>query len=391
MRTRALIPILILFSFPAGATELLGYVAFETRMFPNDGKFAGQSKDVQHSFVFEPEVFHISEDDGHIFTFKPFLRLDSVDSERTHFDIRDLSYLYQADDWELKIGISSVFWGVTESRHLVDIINQFDAIEDSDSEDKLGQSMIQYATFQDWGTLRLFYLPYARERTFPSSEGRLRNSMNVTSDEEYDTGANEWYPSFAIRYEKVHDDFDIGLSHFHGVSREPRLAMRATDLQPFYDVIDQTGIDLQYTTDAWLWKLEAINRFGHPGDAFQAATGGFEYTFYQIFDSDKDLGILAEYHYDNREATAPGTFFDDDVFLGARMTWNDADDTEILAGVVNDIENGQLLYSAEFATRVGDNWKIEADARFNSNLDLGTPENFLNKDDFVQLRVARYF
>lgn len=378
-------------SISAEANEVQGYVAVETRAFTNDAKLVEQGHNFQPSIVTEPEWYHVSDDDAHTFTFKPFLRLDSVDDERTHFDIRDLSYLYQADDWEVKAGISSVFWGVTESRHLVDIVNQYDTVEDTDEEDKLGQPMLQFSTFQDWGTLRLFYLPVSRERTFPGAKGRLRSPLVVSDNVVYESGAEEFYPSAAIRYEKVAGDFDIGLSHYHGTAREPRLVANGGALDQYYDIIDQTGLDLQYTTDAWLWKLESINRAGHSGGAFQAASGGFEYTLYQLFDSDKDLGLLTEYHFDNRQANAPTTLFDNDIFAGARLTWNDADDSALLVGMLADVAYGQLFYSVEFEKRIGNNWKIEAAARLNSNADAGTLENALNQDDFVQLRLARYF
>ena len=78
-------------------------------------------------------------------------------------------------------------------------------------------------------------------------------------------------------------------------------------------------------------------------------------------------------------------------FLASRLTWNDADDTAILAGLLLDTDHGQMGYSAEFETRVGNNWKVEAIARLNSNMDAGLPENMFNRDDFVQLRLARYF
>ena len=42
-------------------------------------------------------------------------------------------------------GVRRVFWGVAESNHLVDVINQTDAIENPDQEDKLGQPMLNLA------------------------------------------------------------------------------------------------------------------------------------------------------------------------------------------------------------------------------------------------------
>ena len=58
------------------------------------------------------------------FTFQPFIRIDQQDEERSHFDIRELAWLHVGNDWELRTGIRKVFWGVNESQHLVDIINQ---------------------------------------------------------------------------------------------------------------------------------------------------------------------------------------------------------------------------------------------------------------------------
>jgi len=54
------------------------------------------------------------------------------------------------------------FWGVTEFQHLVDIINQTDLVENIDTEDKLGQPMINLALINDWGTVDLFIMPYFR-------------------------------------------------------------------------------------------------------------------------------------------------------------------------------------------------------------------------------------
>ena len=86
-------------------------------------------------------------------------------------------------------------------------------------------------------------------------------------------------------------------------------------LLPVYDQIDQVGIDLQYTNDAWLWKLEAIARDGD-SHSFAAAVGGFEYTLYQVSESSADVGLLLEYQYDGRDEFEPVTITDNDVFVG---------------------------------------------------------------------------
>ena len=77
-------------------------------------------------------MYHEWADGKQSVSFIPFARLDQGDDERTHADIRELSWSYIARDYEWTIGFSKVYWGVTEAQHLVDIINQTDLVEDFD-------------------------------------------------------------------------------------------------------------------------------------------------------------------------------------------------------------------------------------------------------------------
>ena len=83
-------------------------------------------------------------------------------------------------------------------------------------------------------------------------------------------------------------------------------------------------------TEAWLWKLETIVRSGFQ-ETFQAAVGGFEYTFYGVRESAADVGLRMEYQYDNRSIAEPPTLTDNDLFVGTRLAFNDAQDSAILA------------------------------------------------------------
>ena len=74
-------------------------------------------------------------------------------------------------EWELRVGVDRVFWGVAESQHLVDIINQVDFVEHPDGESKLGQPMVHLTWSGDWGALELFGLSGHRARTFPGPVG----------------------------------------------------------------------------------------------------------------------------------------------------------------------------------------------------------------------------
>jgi hypothetical protein len=385
-------------AIPAAAdSEISGWVAGEVRVFPVEPAYPNQNDAVlSPSLAFQPEFVYEWNDRSDRLTVVPFARLDAHDRNRTHGDLREANWLHIGDRWDLVTGIGKVFWGVAESRHLVDIVNQTDLVEDIDGEDKLGQPMINLNLDRDWGTLSMFVLPGFRERTFPDDDARLSGPLPIDTDNAtYDSGAGDKHVDLALRWSHVVADWDIGLSHFHGTSREPRLLPGLDPggqpvLTPHYDLIDQTGLDVQLTTGAWLWKLEAIMRSGQ-GDRFFATVGGFEYTFYQVAGGNADVGVLAEYLYDGRDVTAPATLADDDVFIGTRLSLNDPQDSTLLAGAIVDRSTRATAVLVEAERRLGDNWKLELEGRLFFAVPVGDALFGIRDDDHVTLRLTRYF
>lgn len=375
------------------AVDWSGYVAAEYRSFPQSALDEEQFNHSNLSFSFEPELYHEWNDGDDSLTFVPFVRWDEHDPKRSHFDVRELVWLHVEDDWELRVGIDKVFWGVTESQHLVDVINQTDLVENLDGEQKLGQAMVALSLIKDWGTLDLYVLPSFRERTFPGKEGRFRSLPEIDDHVFYESSAKDRHVDYALRWSQMFDDWDVGISHFYGTSREPRIIPKVTPaglvLTPFYDMINQTGIDVQATLDEWLWKVELIHRSGQ-GETFNAFTGGFEYTFVGVMDSVADFGVIAEYLYDDR-GTDAATPFDNDVFVGGRLAMNDVASSEVLFGVVADVNKGTRFYSVEASRRFGDSWILSLEGRFISNVSSSDSLSSLRHDDVIQLELARHF
>jgi hypothetical protein len=383
----------------AGDWDFSASISGELRVFPNAPAFAEQDDaTLSPSLAVEPEVVYEWNEGDDRLTFVPFARWDAHDDNRSHVDLRELNWLHVGEDWDSVVGVEKVFWGVTESRHLVDIINQDDAVEDVDGEDKLGQPMLNVNLFRDWGTLSGFVLPGFRERPFHSNDARLRGAIPVDEDAaSYESGAEEYHVDFAARWAQTFDILDVGIAHFHGTSREPRMLMRMDSdgrmvMVPHYDQIDQTSLDAQLTQDAWLLKLEAITRSGQ-GDRFFATVAGFEYTLFGLFESNADLGLLAEYLYDGRdEDDAPAVITDDDIFLGARATLNDEDDTTFLIGAIVDRKDQATSVSIEAERRIGEFWKVELEGRLFINTNEDDPIlHGIRDDDVLTLRVTRYF
>ena len=394
---------------PVNLMDLVqGEVGIEGRYFGSTG-FTDYHENF--SIYFQPEIDYLTDSGDDLFEVSLFFRLDQHDSERTHFDVREALWTHVWEDWETKVGIGKVFWGVTESQHLVDIVNQTDQVEQPDLEDKLGQPMIKLGLEYDWGNLDLFLLPFFRERTFPGEDGRLTTPIPVdTSNVVYDSGAEANRTDVAVRLYGYVDDFEYALSWFSGTSREPLLSFNGDVTNPkliqIYEVIDQAGLEMQYIYEDWLLKFEGISRSGM-GSRYAAVTTGFEYTQVGIFDGDSDLGWVAEYLWDERGDQA-SSFLEHDVFIGWRWTANDVQSTTALLGGIWDLETEEAIYSLEAERRLSSNMKLELNIRMYEGRDslprdpmallqsMSQPnvDNKLaplNREDHVQLAWTMFF
>lgn len=391
---RALLAAALLPTMAAAQTEFNGKIFMESRFFSESGLYSSQP-DNQLSIMAEGELYTSWNDGNDSLVFKPFVRFDSQDSERTHSDIRELMWLHVGDGWELRGGIGKVYWGVTESLHLVDVINQTDLVESVDGEKKLGQPMVHLTLLKDWGTIDAFVLPYFRESRFNSLDGRFSYGLPVRDDlAQFESGAEEKHIDFALRWSKSIDVWDIGLSYFNGTNRDADFNLGADNnglyFTPYYWQMEQIGADIQATVDSWLWKVEAIHR-STGLESYTAANIGFEYTYSGVFDQVWDLGVLMEYQYDSRDE-APIVPAQNDLFVGARLALNDEDGTAILFGIVQDLERSSSRSGLlEASSRINGNWKWRIDAwLFQSE----HPDEFayaVRRDDFVQLALEYYF
>lgn len=400
--------------------ELTGKVSAEQRLFFNksdEPSGGGNQLDYgQTSLALEPELYWGWNNSYNSLTFTPYFRQDAQDNHRTHFDIRELSYIHASDDWELRAGIRKVFWGVTEFQHVVDVINQTDAVEDIDGEDKLGQLMVNYSSVNDWGIVDIYLLPGFRERSFVGEKSRLRPNLLVDDENvQYSSSAKENHVDFAIRWSQTLGDFDVGSYWFHGTNREPTLSPVIINgvamLQQHYGQMNQVGVDVQATIEDWLWKFEAIYRLTDDdesqynesegnedrnisGDDFFSGQAGFEYSFIGVFDSIIDVGLLMEYGFDSRgepTATDSGASNQNDLYIGSRIAFNDMQSSEILMGIGTDLDHNASSFLIEGNRRLGENFKVSIDMRlFQSSYEYDFL-HFIDEDDHIQIGVDWYF
>ena len=320
---------------------------------------------------------------------------DQHDPNKILYDFQDLSFTYYADDTQYSAGVMTEFWGVTESRHLVNVLNQSNNAENMDEEIRLGQPMIKVQFDRDWGSVSVYWLPIFRERVFAGKKSRLSTSLVIRDDSVvYESSKKRSHHDFALRYSHTFDMFDFGLSYFRGTDRAPLLLpkhlaqSKQVVLTPYYQQMSQIGLEAQITYDNFLGKLELTRRQSQYDGTTIAAVAGLEYTQVGVFDSSVDLGFLLEYLYDEREYSTP---FANDAFVALRLSMNNIAQSNYLLGVYLDKETLNSAWRFEMNTRIQDGMTVNVEVQAFSDQKKYELFYDFRDDDYVKVETQWYF
>lgn len=394
-----------------------------------------EGADFQPSIAFEPRFSYRFPGGDDSLVFRGFGRYDPEDDDRSHGDIREAYWLHEGDWWDFVVGVNRVFWGVADSRNVVDVINQTDLVEDALGDEKLGQPMVNANFFGEWGELNLFALPLFRPRTHPDEDGRLRGPLPIDDNRRsIDGSGDEARVDFAARYENNLGPLDIGVSHFYGISRAPQstvafnttvpglgavvngllgtpagravIAAGCTPVcgAPFssgqfvlaehYDLINQTSLDVSGVFGDWIIKFEGALINGHDDETIFAAVGGVEYTIYQVAGTDAEIAFLGEFAYDDRDDhRAPQILQDNDVFIGTRIALNDVDNTQFEGGALIDVEHAETMMSFDLSRRLNSHMTAELEGRFFIDPEAQQLRlfDFISHDSYLTAKLSFFF
>src|SRR5215216_3054429 len=104
-----------------------GWLESELRVFPHNGLYAEQRRAYP---ALGSELRLTGTFSGaHRWAVTGFGRGDVEDGRRSHVEIREATWTWQPASWQLRGGMLTNFWGVTESNRLVDVVNQRDERE----------------------------------------------------------------------------------------------------------------------------------------------------------------------------------------------------------------------------------------------------------------------
>ena len=118
---------------------------------------------------------------------------------------------------------------------------------------------------------------------------------------------------------------------------------------------------------------------------------GFEFTLSNIDNNGLDIGVLAEYLYDERGDLAL-TGLQNDIFYGSRVSFNDVRDTAVLAGGIYDLTTNSNLFTVEASRRFNNNLVVALEGRIFSG--VSQEELFLlyfKQDSYFSVRLSKFY
>jgi len=372
-----------------GDDEISTSLVFQSGFF-RDAPIAGDDRPQISSLSLESELF-IDFSHRISFIITPYVKYEHLSEDELHEDLRKFEVRYAGDSWDLRAGIGQEFWGVTESRNVVDTINQSDFAADFTGETKLGQPIIQLTKYSDLGDFSAYVLPVFREPEYASADSRPR--LPFVANEElysYESSEEKQNIDFALRWSKNISVWDIGVHYFNGTRRTPTFLATETGVASRFSQSQQIGLDAQATVGALLSKFEWVQIAGNELENHAELVAGFEYTLSQLFDSQIHAGLLLEGLYDSRQETADHSF-QNDVMLGIRLAFNDTNSTELLVSTISDLDNGSSVSRLEFDRRIASNFTVGLQAQLWNNVDEDAVLNSFSTEDNAQFRIKWFF
>jgi len=97
-----------------------------------------------------------------------------------------------------------------------------------------------------------------------------------------------------------------------------------------------------------------------------------------------------EYHYSDKRIYTQ-TIFDNDLATALRFVLNDAQSTEILAGLTTDADTQTIGSFVEATRRLGESWTIDAQIRTFHGAKQGRPLYSFRFDNFAQVDLNYHF
>lgn len=332
----------------------------------------------------------ITYEKGDVKFFSKIYAQGDVDDTRTQEDKTQRSFArvdefyysreFQDGTKKVLIGKKIHHWGALEAKNITDVFNPLDFRNSSSSKDKLGVWNSQFSHFTDNGEFSLIVKHHEQDQKIsarPYSYYFLPNTVSL--DETLQTQEKRHYPTTYLSY-SASTEWETALDYAfiisHGYDSQKYYTIKSTTPTVVQANAYLVNKFLSYNTlvvGATLIKAEialtdviddsVVSDYLHLGL-------GFEHEILSFLSKEGKLGVIGEYYYYdvfNKSKLSDLDLYEvyqNDIFLGLRYTFNDADDSSLLVGTVIDTEYDEAAYSMKYETRLKHGLKIEIEYQY---------------------------
>jgi len=346
------------------------------------------------------------------------LRDEAEQNGRSFLRVDELYGSYDFGDNRLTAGRSIRFWGALEAHNIVDGFNAVDLRNSPFDRDKIGAWNAALTHYTDTGSAALIVkFDEADQPMAVEPYAYYFFPPDVRYDSRLRTSGSRNDPTYYLRLggsTETEYPFDYALILQHGYDSQryflpgdpvvtPTGLLTYSYYVPLAEHAYRVNKAMTYDTlvvGDTLFKVEALYADvlddEHISDYCHIAAGA-EHTLTRVF-AEADLGLIAEYYrYETLESdkyTDLDLFelFQNDLFLGLRLSLNDANSASLVGGVIADLEYAEQSYYAEFETRLFDAMKLNIDYRYiEPSKKTDTAFHLLGRFESVTLTLGYYF
>ncbi len=346
-----------------------------------------------------------------------YAQADPVDTNRTFAIPKDMWIAIDTGTHILKAGFQVINWSATEAFHPVDVLNSRFFDSNLQKPSKIGEPIVSYKYLFGDSSIQFMYLPYFTDPILATEGSAFGPGYDFDEIQIYETGTtfedDNFIHQMAIQLSTSIGGTDLAFSYINHVDRDiPAFVFTGTKFidnttVPIFDAIffhkQQFGLTSQSIIGDWIFKTEMAfvdwkqsnfdNALFTREDYFATALG-LETT--TAMGDGGEVTFIFEYQSLNGmdDILATNVFFQNDLLVGLRFSFNDLNSKELFLSAITDIEYGeQFFVNMNYSQRFFESWRIEMGLHYveAEQVDNYAGLNFIDSSDHAYLNLKTYF
>ena len=292
-------------------------------------------------------------------------------------------------NYSVTVGKVIQYWGELEGYNITDVFNQKNYLYDPLNKDKkLGSWALLTSRYVGNNTFEIGMKFFEGDQKYPKNSAPFY-PFTVGYEKGLAGKHSRWNPTFHAKYSFVTDDIvesETSLIYQQGFDNK-----RAISLSANHKLTQSAYKSKKYMIHSSIIKGDTIVKLeaaytdvddDAPVSDYQQAAVGIEQNIYNIMGI--DTSVYAEYYnyqYKNKkqENIDISELYNNDVFLAAKLNFNDADSSEIKVGILYDLDTSEQILKAEAQTRVKDQVILHGEVMHIVNSTKSIASNFKDK------------